>query len=236
MNATPFDRMLEFALGDKATRELSPDLYAREFVRDVTKHAAPKLEEARMGLRDTGEDGLTHSLLLPLYSTYQGASRETDVNGHVDVSLKHPLLLSRILLGEAKLIGSGKAFEWYAQGLVKLVGKYNSGHNNLGMMICYCRFPEMYTVLSKYQGAIAAEKTADFQGHGDVQALGLEGSPAVFVTTHLSAGRPLNVAHVWVNMYSPTDAELFAQKRPKARRRRPSASGAGGRTRAHTSG
>jgi hypothetical protein len=214
MNATPLDRVIAFASADGTTKNLSPDAFVRDFVCDIVKHAAPKLEEARISYRETGEDGLTHALLLPLYSTYHGASRETDTNGHVDISLKHPVLLNQVLLGEAKIIGSGQSFNWYAEGLTKLVGKYNSGRNNLALMVCYCRYPEMYTKLASYRERVASEKIADFQSHCDPAELDLAGFDSLFLTKHLSSGRTIRVAHAWVNMYSPTDTELFALKMP----------------------
>lgn len=222
MNGTTLGRAIEFSSVDRIRMNLAPEAYARDFVRDLAVYAAPKLEEGRLGYRDTGEDGLTHALLAYVYVAYPGASRETDANGHVDVSLKHPVLLHSILLGEAKVIEAGKSFDWYSQGMTKLVAKYNSGRNELALMICYCRFSDMYLKISEFQRLIERDKVADFQETCDLGPLGLDGTTGVFATKHLSAGRAIHVVHVWANMHSPTDVALLASKMAKQGSRKPS--------------
>jgi hypothetical protein len=205
---TPLEEVI--AAAQLTVERLSPEKYTRAFVRDLVNHAVPKLEEGRLGHRETTEDGLTNSLLALLYAAYPGATRETDTDGHVDISLKHPLHLAIVLSGEAKAI-NGKRFAWYTAGLTKLVAKYNSGRNDLGLMVCYCRIASMYTEMTAYKDRIGTERVAEFVRHVDPQEVELQGLKAVFVTEHIASGRKMTVAHAWVNMYSPTDKEVLGK-------------------------
>jgi hypothetical protein len=206
--STPLETLLRIA-GEQAMN-CSPAEYARRFVRDIAAHGCPKLEDGRLGYRKTTEDGLTNSLVASMQTAYPWAIREPDAAGHIDIALKHPLTFNFVVLGEAKVIDEARGFSWYATGLKKLVAKYNSGRNDLGLMVCYCRLPEMYEVIETYRKKILAEGTAQFVAEADGVSLGLDGVKGTFVTRHSSSGSQIEVAHVWANMSCPTDSEVLA--------------------------
>lgn len=205
--STPLEDVLAFA-GQAALR-CTPAEYVIAFIRDLVKQAIPQLENNRKSHRSANEDALTNVLLAYLYSAYPGASRETDANGHVDIALKHPMKIAVVMKGEAKIIGP-KRFDWYEQGLLKLVGQYNSGRDGIALFICYCRLPEMYKQLNAYKKQIADRKTAYFVRDVDLTTLGLSDLDGVFVTAHQSSGNEMNIVHAWVNMHAMTDAQLAA--------------------------
>lgn len=213
---TPLEELRDF---NRRAAARSPDRYARDFIKDLVRHAAPRLEQAKLDFRKTSEEGLSSALLAHLYSAYPGASREGQSGGHVDVIVKDTLLADVLIEGEAKAIGP-KGFDWYRQGLTKLVGKYNSGRTELGLMLCYCRKKDMYVVLVDYKKKIKKGKVADFVGHTTLPATGLPaGLKGVFVTKHLASGNPVRIVHVWINMYAPTDDEVLGDgKKAKPKR------------------
>jgi hypothetical protein len=208
VNPTP----LEQVLANSPSAGLSLDELVRAFIRDLV-HAAAKLEEGAKNHRVSHEDAITDTLLAYLYAMYD-VHHDGDANGHVDICVKHRVNLALVLKGEAKAIGP-KLFDWYCAGLIKLVGKYNTGRNDIALMVCYCRLPDMHTVMSDYQKRIEVDKTADFVDHVDPAKLELAGLKGLFVTAHKSSGRTISVAHVWINMHSPTDDELFAAEKAK---------------------
>jgi hypothetical protein len=202
---TPLQDVL--AAAGRSARRFDPEEYALVFIRDLVSNAIPQIENNRKSHRGAGEDALTNLLLAHMYAGYPGVSRETDANGHVDIALKHPLRMAIVMKGEAKIIGP-KAFNWYTQGLVKLVGQYNSGRDGVALFVCYCRLDNMYERLEEYRERIAHEGIAFFVSHVDLDVVGLEGLNGTFVTEHLSSGNRMKVVHAWVNLHALTDREV----------------------------
>lgn len=195
--------------------------YVLTFVRDLVRHAVPLVEAAVRTFTTAGEDALTNILLLPLYMLYPGAAREPDHNGHVDIALQQLPFAHIAMTGEAKIIGP-KGFEWYAEGLTKLVSKYNGGRDDIALMVAFCRKPGMYKLLDEYRRQLEEEKTADFESGLELASLGLDDLRGVFATKHDCAGSPLTVVHVWLNVRYETDEQAFAAARVRQDARRAS--------------
>jgi hypothetical protein len=215
VSGTLLDKVLDF-IGSAPPPP--PREYVRDFIRDIVTKAGPSLVESRNHYRDVGEDGLTSTLLGSLKWTY-GSSRETNANGHVDVTLKHPLGAGESCLkGEAKAL-CPKRFKWYEEGLTKLVGKYNSGHEGIALMLCYCRCGNAFMMMEKYHRQIVSGATAFFVADSTLAEAGLPTDlQGVFVTKHSASGVDILVAHVWLNMYAPTDDEIMEAAQAHARR------------------
>lgn len=193
-------------LQDPTILRRSPQDHGLDFARGLIERAVPHVEKNRNALREAKEDAIT-AALLGVMDVFQ-PSHDANSNGHVDIYVQHALG-GDALKGEAKIIDDKGGKPWYVEGLTKLVGKYNTGRENNTLMVAYCRRPNVFTHAREFINHVVQERTADFVAQHPTSRLSLPESQGVFITEHKASGASLMVIHVWVNLYSPTDAALL---------------------------
>lgn len=103
----------------------------------IMERAVSQLEENKTDFQSLGENGLSAALTLALSMPGLSATRETNSNGHVDITVVadhcSPI---RKKLGEAKVYDGP---EYHLGGLQQLLGRYTTGREGRGMLIVYFR-------------------------------------------------------------------------------------------------
>lgn len=188
-------------IGDHLKSFQSPDEYFHGFLRDLRNLGVDHLQKNRNSFKDLQETALTGVLVAPLLALYD-LSADTNSNGHPDIYLKArwPGVSWK---AEAKITTS---VDWYCEGLVKLVDRYNSGTENDTIMIGYCKTADMHLVKAEYMEHIEKNAIANFsqwhQGPKHPEA----------ISGHRASGNPIRVHHVWANCFYETDVALFQRK------------------------
>jgi hypothetical protein len=118
--------------------------------------------------------------------------------------VQQPFQNKPVLLGEAKII-DGRGFDWYKEGLTTLVEKYNRGRDPVGLMVGYCRKPDLVGTVIEFMALIESQSVAGFREHVSLSKYQLENclNGQMFITQHQSSGRPIDIIHVIANLYAP---------------------------------
>lgn len=204
--ASSLDWVLE-GLSEHIKKFKTPEEYFLAFLSDLQRLGVSNLEKNRNVLKDLQETALTTLLISPLLSMYD-LTTETNSNGHPDIHLhvkaRWPGLSWK---AEAKII---KTLDWYCQGLIKLVEKFNSGRESDTFMVGYCRAPDPHALKAEYMAHLEKYRVANF--------LSWINGPPDDVSGHKSNGSPIRVHHLWANCFYETDDGAFTRK-PEGLRR-----------------
>jgi hypothetical protein len=153
------------------------------------------LETSRLEFRTLGEDGLSSVLVSALSVPGITATRETNSNGHVDITvIADHCTPMRKKLGEAKIY-AGPAY--HVKGLQQLVGRYSTGREGRGMLIVYFRKKDIAGFVKNLRQSMDDNLPLSQQGKAVDHQIRWS-----FLTSHLhSSGENLEVAHVGCNLY-----------------------------------
>jgi hypothetical protein len=107
----------------------------------LLEKAVSGLEQNKKKFESLDEDGLSGALALALSMPGLTVTRETNSNGHVDLTIEADHCSpARRKLGEAKIY-DGPAYHF--MGLEQLLGRYTTGREERGLLIVYFRKPNI---------------------------------------------------------------------------------------------
>lgn len=153
------------------------------------------LETDKLKFQSLDEEGLSSVLARALTIPGMTVTRETNSNGHVDltieVSFSFPL---RRKLGEAKIY-SGPAYHF--QGLHQLLGRYTTGREGRGLLIVYVRKPDVAGLMKKLRTAMDTGLPENQKGKSKDHDIKWS-----FISIHgHSCGEDLQVSHIGCNLF-----------------------------------
>ena len=157
--------------------------------------AVTQLERNAKNFKDLDEVGLSAVLAAALMIPGLDVQQEAHSNGHVDLTVVadhcHPV---RRKLGEAKLYDGP---EYHVDGLVQLLQRYTTGREGIGLLIEYCRQPNIKAKIDKVRARMDKDLPAEQQGPTRDMA-----QKWWFRSTHRhSSGEDLDVSHVGCNLH-----------------------------------
>jgi hypothetical protein len=158
--------------------------------------AVHDLETKKKDFKSLGEDGLSSALASAL-SSYPlvTATRETNCNGHVDLTVEVGFgVRLRRKLGEAKIY-SGYAY--HCAGLEQLLGRYTTGREGRGLLIEYVRKPNVKGLMGNLRKEMDEQLPCNQKGSASDHFIQWS-----FSSIHgHSSGEDLGVDHIGCNMY-----------------------------------
>lgn len=160
------------------------------------------LETNKNELAELDENGLSAFLVAALSIPGLSATRETNSNGHVDITIvADHCTPMRKKLGEAKIYNGP---QYHLDGLQQLLGRYTTGRENRGMVIEYFRTRNIAGLVAKVR-----KKMDDDLPHSQQGPTRDHRIKWWFLSTHaLSCGDNLEVGHIGCNLYiEPADGE-----------------------------
>ncbi len=161
----------------------------------ILANALTALEQDKSKLTQLDEDALSTILVLAFNMAGLKASRETNSNGHVDLTIDIGLCKPlRRKLGEAKIYNGPS---YHVKGLEQLLGRYTTGRESRGLMIEYVKQKDIAGLITKIREKMDADKPV--QQQGKTQDNGLRWS---FLSVHRhSSGEDLQVGHYGCNLF-----------------------------------
>jgi hypothetical protein len=178
------------------------DLYTAQTDQEFEKAFEVLLEKAidsserdKKNLSDLNEDGLTGYLVTALNMTGLTATRETNSNGHVDITIDAGFFTPmRKKLGEAKIY-DGPAY--HVEGLKQLLGRYTTGREGRGLLVTYVKRANIAGLMRKIRDKMDANRP--LKQKGKTQDHSLRWS---FISIHRhSCGDDLQVGHIGCNLH-----------------------------------
>jgi hypothetical protein len=167
----------------------------------ILERAVSQLEENKNDFESLTETGLSSALTMALSMPGLSATRETNSNGHVDITVVadhcSPI---RKKLGEAKIYDGP---EYHLGGLKQLLGRYTTGREGRGMLVVYFRKKNIAGLVQKLRDRMDAD--LPYSQQGPTANHGIKWS---FLSKHKhSCGEHLEVGHIGCNLYvEATDA------------------------------
>jgi hypothetical protein len=159
------------------------------------ERAVSHLEINKKDFERLDENGLSAILTIALSVSGVSATRETNSNGHVDITVvADHCVPMRKKLGEAKIYdGPG----YHLKGLEQLLGRYTTGREGRGMMIVYFRKQNIAGLVQKLRERMDAD--LPFAQQGQTSSHPIKWS---FLSKHAhSSGETLEVGHIGCNLY-----------------------------------
>lgn len=156
--------------------------------------AVSGLEQNKKKFESLDEDGLSGALALALSMPGLTVTRETNSNGHVDLTIEADHCSpARRKLGEAKIY-NGPAYHF--KGLEQLLGRYTTGREGRGLIIVYVRKPDISGLMKTLRQKMDSD--LPFKQQGNTADHGLKWS---FLSAHTHAcGDNLEVSHIGCNL------------------------------------
>ncbi len=168
----------------------------------LIERAVSQLESDKKAFKNLDENGLSSVLTMALSIPGISATRETNSNGHVDITIvaDHCTPL-RKKLAEAKIY-SGP--EYHLKGLQQLLGRYTTGREGRGILIVYFRKKNIAGLVKKLRKKMDIDLPFSQQGATSEHTIKWS-----FLSEHAhSCGNTLEVGHVGCNLYiEPVDGE-----------------------------
>jgi hypothetical protein len=153
------------------------------------------VERDKKNLSQLNEDGLTGYLVTALNMAGLSASRETNSNGHVDITIDAGFCAPmRRKLGEAKIY-DGPAY--HMCGLEQLLGRYTTGREGRGLLVTYVKKADIAGLIKKLRDKMDAERPLKQRGKTLDHTLKWS-----FISVHKhKCGDDLQVGHYGCNLY-----------------------------------
>jgi hypothetical protein len=153
------------------------------------------LEEDKKDLARLNEDGLSSILVIALNMAGLRATRETQSNGHVDLTIEITFgTLMRRKLGEAKIYNGPS---YHVKGLQQLLGRYTTGRESQCLMIEYIKKPDIAGLVKKIRKRMDTDRPMRQQGKTRDNTLKWS-----FISVHKhSSGDKLQVGHYSCNLF-----------------------------------
>src|SRR5262249_36571844 len=162
----------------------------------LLERAVSGLEQNKQKFDKLDEDGLSSALALALSMPGLTVTRETNSNGHVDLTIEADHCIpARKKLGEAKIY-NGPAYHF--KGLEQLLGRYSTGREGRGLIIVYFRKPNIAGLVQNLRKQMDADLPCKQQGNTADHILKWS-----FLSAHAHAcGDNLEVSHIGCNLYA----------------------------------
>ena len=153
------------------------------------------LEQDKNNLSQLNENALSGILVIALNAAGLKATRETNSNGHVDLTIDAGFCTPmRRKLGEAKIYDGPSH---HVEGLEQLLGRYTTGRENRGLMIAYVKKADIAGLIRKIREEMDADRPMEQQGETQDNALKWS-----FISVHRhSCGDDLQVGHYGCNLF-----------------------------------
>jgi hypothetical protein len=161
----------------------------------ILERAVTQLEANKKDFSQLDENGLSAALTLALSMPGLSVTRETNSNGHVDITVVADHCTPvRKKLGEAKIYDGP---EYHLKGLQQLLGRYTTGREGRGMLIVYFRKQNIAGLIKKLRDAMDTDLP-----HGQQGATSDHLIKWSFLSKHKhSCGEDLEVGHIGCNLY-----------------------------------
>lgn len=161
----------------------------------ILGRAVAQLEEDAKDFSSLDENGLSAVLVKALSMPGLSVTRETNSNGHVDITVLadhcNPI---RKKLGEAKIY-DGPAY--HLEGLQQLLGRYTTGREGRGMLVIYFRKKDIAGLIKKLRQSM--DSGLPFSQVGPTGDHLIKWS---FLSKHKhSCGEDLEVGHIGCNLF-----------------------------------
>lgn len=161
----------------------------------LLERAVSHLEASKKVFQALDENGLSAVLIEALSIPGLTATRETNSNGHVDITVVadhcSPM---RKKLGEAKIY-AGPAYHF--EGLQQLLGRYTTGREGRGMLIVYFHKRDIAGLVTKLRKKMDVDHPHRQQGQTSNHTIKWS-----FLSKHThSCGETLEVGHIGCNLY-----------------------------------
>jgi hypothetical protein len=159
------------------------------------ERAVSQLEANKKNFQTLDENGLSAVLTMALSVPGLSATRETNSNGHVDITIvADHCMPMRKKLGEAKIYDGP---EYHVKGLQQLLGRYTTGREGRGMLIVYFRKQNIAKLVKKLREKMDSELPSSQQGPTSDHLIKWS-----FLSKHKhSCGENLEVGHIGCNLY-----------------------------------
>jgi hypothetical protein len=166
----------------------------------LLEKAVSGLEQNKKKFESLDEDGLSGALALALSMPGLTVTRETNSNGHVDLTIEADHCSpARRKLGEAKIY-DGPAYHF--MGLEQLLGRYTTGREERGLLIVYFRKPNISGLMKGLRERMDSDLPCKQQGNTADHALKWS-----FLSAHAHAcGDNLEVSHIGCNLCTKATA------------------------------
>ena len=162
--------------------------------------AVSHLESNKKDFQSLDENGLSAVLTMGLLVTGLSVTRETNSNGHVDITVVDDHCVPiRKKLGEAKIYDGP---EYHIKGLQQLLGRYTTGKEGRGMLIVYFRKKNIAGLVKKLREKMDTDLPLLQQGPTSDHLIKWS-----FLSQHAhSSGENLVVGHIGCNLYIEPNA------------------------------
>ena len=159
------------------------------------ERAVSQLETNKKNFQTLDENGLSAVLTMALSVPGLSATRETNSNGHVDITIvADHCMPMRKKLGEAKIYDGP---EYHVKGLQQLLGRYTTGREGRGMLIVYFRKQNIAGLVKKLREKMDTDLPSSQQGPTSDHLIKWS-----FLSKHThSCGENLEVGHIGCNLY-----------------------------------
>jgi hypothetical protein len=166
----------------------------------LLEKAVSGLEQNKKKFESLDEDGLSGALALALSMPGLTVTRETNSDGHVDLTIEADHCSpARRKLGEAKIY-DGPAYHF--MGLEQLLGRYTTGREERGLLIVYVRKPNISGLMKGLRERMDSDLPCKQQGNTADHALKWS-----FLSAHAHAcGDNLEVSHIGCNLCTKATA------------------------------
>jgi hypothetical protein len=166
----------------------------------LLEKAVSGLEQNKKKFESLDEDGLSGALALALSMPGLTVTRETNSDGHVDLTIEADHCSpARRKLGEAKIY-DGPAYHF--MGLEQLLGRYTTGREERGLLIVYFRKPNISGLMKGLRERMDSDLPCKQQGNTADHALKWS-----FLSAHAHAcGDNLEVSHIGCNLCTKATA------------------------------
>lgn len=159
------------------------------------ERAVSQLEANKKNFQTLDENGLSAVLTMALSVPGLSATRETNSNGHVDITIvADHCMPMRKKLGEAKIYDGP---EYHVKGLQQLLARYTTGREGRGMLIVYFRKQNIAGLVKKLREKMDTDLPSSQQGPTSDHLIKWS-----FLSKHMhSCGENLEVGHIGCNLY-----------------------------------
>lgn len=179
-----------------------------EAVDAALANVVAQLESGGKLLRSAEERLLSWTLATYLHAAGINATPEAYHNGHVDITIAHPLIDWLRMLGETKIY---RGYSRHIRGCEQLLG-YSSGRQRRAFCLEFFQRPGMYLLLEKLQARIDIEKPLQLVGSWDSGSI-----QGAFVTRHRHSGSGalVEILHLGCNVaYDKKEGAALAEAQP----------------------
>jgi hypothetical protein len=160
----------------------------------ILGRAIAQMERQKQNFACLDEVGLSGALAMALSSPGLTVTPEPHSNGHVDLMIvADHCVPERIKLGEAKIYNG---FKYHVKGLEQLLERYTTGREGRGLLVMYCRKPDISGLVRKLRDRMDSELPCQQQGNTANHILKWS-----FLSSHaLQSGDEHDVGHIGCNL------------------------------------